>query len=691
MSFGFGVSDFITIGGLFMKLCQDYASAPAEGRELADDLRLLQDCIAKAGESSAQYGPEDNELLKSHLQTVYKLLKDIDEIHDRFSGLTDSQPKVWDRLRFPKLKIQAMQKRVHVQISALNLFVVAQSQGSIGRIEEYLKDMARARPGLISIGDDENWNNMLPEFQQLGIGRESADRCRTLIEEHLVALSEVEVAESRIEEIYQDAIVPEDAVDIEIITGPPTDEHHFSCICPGALLLQEGSLDGIKESKSVFYRHFGGSKFELSCRHCNFLGFQDEPLKSRDGRIFTPLLFCSRKEPLGETSIEYYTDVHENKRDLLDGIYYHTLFFWKCHIAAKLPTKHDTGQYECVFCPPERAFGTLYDRKSLIDHIRRHHVQVPPSKELRRKFSVYVDEQPALFKGEEQRCLGRKFDILLPRALGRTDIIRAEQAKREAEVKREAEEKKAAERLREEQEMIYRAVQLAGKRKQTVKTETETETPEDTQEHHEAETQQGTLPSRERSPHPPPTTGKSKDNRAVRFSIKNESPALPSTSTKTADCLGDEEIARELQAKFYREEVRTRSRAGGKTAARASKTTDATLLPKPLKLKSHIEVPELSSKKNGSTEVDISHGESAAVMSGARNSSVELAKLKGSEYSILETPPKSGSNDSVTLLTPPKPTPPKTEINGSAVVGIKSQLPDDLKIKRNYSLPTRLS
>lgn len=52
MSFGFSMSDCVTIDRLLMKLTKDYSSAPIEGRELAEDLKLLLDCIENLGASS---------------------------------------------------------------------------------------------------------------------------------------------------------------------------------------------------------------------------------------------------------------------------------------------------------------------------------------------------------------------------------------------------------------------------------------------------------------------------------------------------------------------------------------------------------------------------------------------------------------------------------------------------------------
>lgn len=51
-------------------------------------------------------------------------------------------------------------------------------------------------------------------------------------------------------------------------------------------------------SKVIVYHHFGGHKYEISCRYCKFHAFQEEPLKTKTKEMNTPLLFCARKDAL---------------------------------------------------------------------------------------------------------------------------------------------------------------------------------------------------------------------------------------------------------------------------------------------------------------------------------------------------------------------------------------------------------
>jgi len=457
MSFGFGVGDFIVVGNLVMKLCQDYTSAPEEGRSLANDLSLLHDCIAGLEEPFTRCDPDEREHLHSILQRVHPLLQEIGAITEKFSSLHESQPRVWDRLKFPRLQIQALQKRVHLQISTLHLFVSSLSNRSLARIEQVLEEIGRAHGGNASrvqgsdnpnhpeenlYDDEDNWNILLAGLQQRGIDRESAVQHRLNIQQHLVALSEVEMAESQLSDASEYTIIPDDAVSHidplhgqDIVFGPPNAEDIVSWICPGALLLQEGRHDAIRIVKRVILRHFTATKFKLFCRRCGFYGFQDEPIKTPISPLNTPLFFHPRGEDISSSSIEYYLEIHKHHHGRRDGIYYRALFFWKCHVSE---LQSSSPKYECVFCPAEKAFGIFYTRDSLLEHIREDHIQNPPSHELRKKFGVYIDHNPAVFESERERFIGRKFDILLPRARGRTDILKAEQAQREAQAEAKA-------------------------------------------------------------------------------------------------------------------------------------------------------------------------------------------------------------------------------------------------------------
>jgi hypothetical protein len=458
MSFGFGVGDFITIGRLLWKLREDYASAPSEGLQLADDLQVMEQCINSL---EGSYGPDESGRLHSILQPLLTVLREIEGVTERYSNLNASKSRVWDRITFPRVRIQALHKQMRLRIQAMTLFLSGQSNRSLVRIEEALGGITRAPGQQIP-----NFSSFLVDLDRQGIERKTAVQYKEPIEKYLIALSEVEEAESQLEAHENTkTIEPEDAVDQDIIVGPPTADHLISLTCPGAGLLRQGKQASIKQNKSLLLRHFGASKFEISCRYCRFHGFQDDPIKTKEGLINTPLFFWSRREAPKQLSMEYHLDIHKTNRKHHDGIFYRTIFFWKCHMKASSPSLHTDSRYECVFCPLEiGTFGVKYDRQGLLEHIRRSHVQTPPSPDLREKYNVWIDDRPALFEKDQKRIVARSFDILIPRAHGRTEKLRAEhdlrrrQEQQAAEVERISRETAEAERA--EIERIIRARQV---------------------------------------------------------------------------------------------------------------------------------------------------------------------------------------------------------------------------------------
>lgn len=160
--------------------------------------------------------------------------------------------------------------------------------------------------------------------------------------------------------------------------------------------------------KETLLSYVGGMKYRVECSRCKFVGFQDEPLDSRTRPTNTPLFFTAIPEV--------------QKPGQTPRVYYRTLFFWKCHVAANKWTKHNEGSYECVFCRRADAAGVLYRRVQLLEHIFATHVQRQPSAVLLQRFSCWMDERPVLLQDEHWKWKGRKFDILLPRPFPREEI-----------------------------------------------------------------------------------------------------------------------------------------------------------------------------------------------------------------------------------------------------------------------------
>ena len=430
MSFGFSVGDFLTFGALALALSEAFASAPEEFRSLSADLDILHGLIGQFERDASdpesplsQCSTEKRVHLESILQRIGRLLGDLSAIRERFQSL-NGQPRVLDRLRYPRAEIRLIKANLHLQISALKLFLASLTTAVVGRILDVLEDQNKLALA--------NWATVLGLLAERGITEEAAEPHREQLEEHVQAIHEVAESERELSSLHSgtgesvasdptsrfgsDGISGLDSEqDHGPAIGPPSAAHLVSRVCEGGLRLQEGRPGGIRQRKNWISSVFGATKYKVECRKCHFVGFQDEKLDDLINPTNTPLFFTHRRAPLTNSSIEYYLDIHTKHRGEVDGIYYRTMFFWKCHVPAATETRHNEGQYECPFCPFDRAAGVYFNRLELLDHVLISHVQNQPPEDLRLKFNCWIEDSTALFEQQHANLRGRKFDLLLPR------------------------------------------------------------------------------------------------------------------------------------------------------------------------------------------------------------------------------------------------------------------------------------
>jgi len=461
MNFGFAVGDFIAVGQLAFELYRAYASAPGEYRSLSTDLDVFRGVVSQF-ELDVQIptSPLNRCNSEQKLQLVMilgrsnSILKGLGNIRDQFQSF-QSHPSVWDRLRFPSAKVRVLQANLHLQTSAMKLFYASLTTTDLARIMAILENQDRLYQA--------NWNTLLTMLAERGITEEIAAPYRAPLEEHVQAIHEVTESEREIsaqsdqpsnpfrsEHLegsivygYSDSSDDEDGPNNSrnrshgFVIGPPTEEHLVSRVCPGAVCLQEQRAGGIRVRKNNWLKSDSGNyKYKLECPTCSFIGFQHHSLVSILRPKNTPLFFVPRRRAFEATSLEYHLDVRANHREEVDGIFYRTIFFWKCHVRATSKTRHREGDYECPFCPLRASAGVCYKWRELLDHILAHHVQDQPCAALLRRFNVWVEEDsPALFESEHGKTWGRDYDLLLPRPFSRVEGYHARLAKEEYELK----------------------------------------------------------------------------------------------------------------------------------------------------------------------------------------------------------------------------------------------------------------
>jgi hypothetical protein len=453
-SFGFSVGDFITLGVLALELRRAYASAPIEYRSLAGDLEIfnglvsqLENDVGIESSSLRQCSPQQKQQLVAILQAAREVLESLRSIRDRFQRF-QTRPSVWDRLWFPSAEVRLLQARLHVQIFALKLFLGSLTTDILGRIMNVIEERGRS--------DQANWTTFFTTLAERGIPEREVEPYREQLEEYVQAVNEVAESERALStqpnsqanatnpfqsEPMDNATLTGNTESIldgrppsirrrPFSTGPPRAGLLRSRICEGALSLQNSRSPGIQQKKKGFFSDFPGrATYRLKCPNCWFVGYQDMALDSLIEPTNTPLYFSPRQTPLKSTSPEYHLDIHMQNRDKIDGLFYRTIFFWKCHVKALIQTSHNNGQYECPFCSSEAAWGIFHNRADLLEHILTSHVQNQPSSELRQKFKCWIANSPALYEHEHQNTIGRDYDILLPRPYTRAEAYQARLAR----------------------------------------------------------------------------------------------------------------------------------------------------------------------------------------------------------------------------------------------------------------------
>ena len=167
MSFGFGVTDFLTLTSLAWNVYKDCKSASAEFREVGNEvislhtsLRELQDeCEDK--DSILNSNQEDKKrTLNVLVQNCIEVLKELQQLLTRYRSLGTNQKRAWDRVKFGSEGIQEIRNKLMFHTSSLTLFLTTLETTSLRRMEKKIDDLAaqiRAgchEPSIVSLCDD---------------------------------------------------------------------------------------------------------------------------------------------------------------------------------------------------------------------------------------------------------------------------------------------------------------------------------------------------------------------------------------------------------------------------------------------------------------------------------------------------------------------------------------------------------
>lgn len=435
MAFGFSVGDFILVTQIVLDLRNAYQSAPTGFEALTASLEtfhgLIQGIQRDLDNKTSRLGrasPQQLLQLESILRRIHAVLIELEKIRERYQHV-ELRRRIWDRVTFPRENVRYLGDQLQLYMMGLNLFLESLGAEMLGKILQVLEEMA-SQDRLVQA----EWKSLFGALLERGVAEAVITSHRADIEDIVHAVQDVVQSELQLSPdsslrsstglfsanssttdgstIFGDSILERED-DPSYAVGPPSETRLRSKLCEGALSLQREAT-GMRQKKRLFI--FGSAKWRIECTKCKFVGFQDEKLDNLQSPTNTPLFFAARQDKLTPVALEYHIMNPEHKRSFpSDGLYYRTIFFWKCHVPVAVETLHDKGSYECPFCGFLRSAGLLFTRLELLAHVMTEHVQRQPSLELRKRFNCWIAEEPFLYQDEYNRISGRTFDLLLPR------------------------------------------------------------------------------------------------------------------------------------------------------------------------------------------------------------------------------------------------------------------------------------
>ena len=212
MSFGFLVSDIITLTQLTTRTYNSWKNACGEYGDITINLAVLQTLLmrikaeAQAPNSLIARNAEDF----GGWQTLYKscstLVIELEEVLDKYKSLGTSRRKNWDRIRLGNRNLDGLSKRLVRKTASLSAYISVLGISSQGRVEnevfpELLQKIdhiaTQMRKGNSSISstlatyEDDNkevWREFRKELIGTGIRSREIHKCSAALKTYLSRL-----------------------------------------------------------------------------------------------------------------------------------------------------------------------------------------------------------------------------------------------------------------------------------------------------------------------------------------------------------------------------------------------------------------------------------------------------------------------------------------------------------------------
>ena len=124
MSFGFGVSDFIAVGGLCWKVYKKCKGSPGGYAQLSNEVGALNNVIKETEEMLSQQDltPAQEAKLVQSRQGCEEVLKDLEELLNKYESMGTSARRTFDRMGFGMEDMTGIRVRLISNVTMLDAF-----------------------------------------------------------------------------------------------------------------------------------------------------------------------------------------------------------------------------------------------------------------------------------------------------------------------------------------------------------------------------------------------------------------------------------------------------------------------------------------------------------------------------------------------------------------------------------------
>ena len=128
MSFGYGMSDFLSVSKLAWDVYTAYKNAPGDFRNISDEIKSLHIIINRDKDKLQDkiLNSDEQMELREILQGCTNVLKDLDKLHIKYMSLGSAQGsslQAIDHIKWSQENIAELRARLMVNIMLLNTFI----------------------------------------------------------------------------------------------------------------------------------------------------------------------------------------------------------------------------------------------------------------------------------------------------------------------------------------------------------------------------------------------------------------------------------------------------------------------------------------------------------------------------------------------------------------------------------------